>query len=222
MGSSTRIRGDQHTATEFEIRQIDGGARVWGVTVMAPPRDQATLEQGNFEGPRAGRLGLEHGTSYAIRARHRDSSGDPVSEWSAWSAPTVTQTIPQDEAVPRPMRVRDIQPNGLRWETPDGATVALGTGNSLLITGSTSQLHEITGDLGDYHRARLCARRALRERVSEVQLGGGGAGSPGVDPLLRGRDGRAADGVAAMDAAGSGPRADWRADSWGCLLLRAG
>ena len=137
--------GDQHTATEFEIRRIDGSVRVWGVTTTAAPLDQATLEQGNFEGPRAGQLGLEHGTPYAIRARHRDSSGDPVSEWSAWSVPTVTQTIPQDQALPRPMRVRDIQPSGLRWETADGAHVALGAGNALLITGSISQLHEITG-----------------------------------------------------------------------------
>ena len=68
-----------------------------------------------------------------------------MSEWSAWSVPTVTQTIPQDQALPRPMRVRDIQPSGLRWETADGAHVALGAGNALLITGSISQLHEITG-----------------------------------------------------------------------------
>ena len=136
---------DQHSATEFEIRQIHEGVRVWGVTVMAAPLDQATLELGNFEGRLAGRMGLAHDTAYAIRARHRDSSGDPVSEWSAWSAPTVTHTVPQDEATPRPMRLRDIQPHGLRWETPDGAPVALGAGNSLLITGSFSRLHEIVG-----------------------------------------------------------------------------
>ena len=137
--------GDRHTATEFEIRQLEGYARVWGTTVTTAPRDQATLEQGAFEGPRAGRMGLEHQTVYAIRARHRDSSGDPDSEWSAWSAPTVARTVEQGVVAPRPMRVRDIQSHSLRWEAADGAPVALGAGNALLVTGSVSHMHEITG-----------------------------------------------------------------------------
>ena len=137
--------GGQQTATGFEIRQLEQYARVWGTTVTTAPLDQTTLEQGVFEGPLAGRLSLEHQTVYAIRARHRDSSGDAVSEWSAWSAPTVAWTVEQGVVAPRPMRVRDIQSHSLRWEAADGAPVALGAGNALLVTGSVSHMHEITG-----------------------------------------------------------------------------
>ena len=136
---------DGHTATQFEIRRLDRYTRVWLATLTAEPLDQATLERGGFVGPLAGRMGLRHGTVYAIRARHRDASGDPLSEWSDWSHNALFRTVPHDGAFPRPMRVRDIQPQGLRWETADGAPVALGEGNTLLITGAVSQLHEITG-----------------------------------------------------------------------------
>ena len=77
--------GDWHTASEFEIREFHSGVRVWSSTVTSWVRDQTVLEQGVFEGPLAQRMGLEHKTVYAIRARHRDSSRDPLSEWSAWS-----------------------------------------------------------------------------------------------------------------------------------------
>ena len=137
--------GDRHTATEFEIRQPSEYRRVWAATITEQPLDQATLERGAFTGPLAGRMGLKHDSSYVIRARHRDASGDPLSEWSAWSAPLLFRTIPQAGAFPRPMRLRDIQPHGLRWEMDDGAPVALGAGNALLITGVASELYEITG-----------------------------------------------------------------------------
>ena len=136
---------DRHTATEFEIRRLDRYTPVWVATVTSEPLDQATLERGAFVGPLAGRMGLKHATVYVARARHRDASGDPLSEWSAWSAPTQFRTIPQDGAYPRPMRVRDIQPHGLRWETADGAPVALGAGSALLITGVARELQQITG-----------------------------------------------------------------------------
>ena len=117
-GFSDADPDDGHTATEFEIRRLDRYTRVWVAMVTAGPLDQATLERGAFVGPLAGRMGLRHGTVYAMRARHRDASGDPLSEWSAWSAATLFRTVPHDGPFPRPMRVRDIQPNGLRWRRP--------------------------------------------------------------------------------------------------------
>ena len=69
---------DRHTATEFEIRDFRSGVRVWSSLVRTWLRDQTVLERGVFEGPLAGRMGLEHKTVYAIRARHRDSSLDPA------------------------------------------------------------------------------------------------------------------------------------------------
>ncbi len=72
--------GDRHTATEFGIWELHRHTRVWTAIVTTGPLDQATLERGVFQGPLAGRMGLRHKTAYAIRARHRDSSGDPLSE----------------------------------------------------------------------------------------------------------------------------------------------
>ena len=137
--------GDRHTATEFEIRQMIGYRRVWVATITSGPLDQTTLERGAFVGPLAGRVGLEHGIVYAIRARHRDASGDPLSEWSAWSPAVLFRTIPQGGAFPRPLRLRDIQPQSLRWDTADGGPVILGAGNALLITGVGTELHEVRG-----------------------------------------------------------------------------
>ena len=136
---------DRHTATEFGIWELRGLTRVWTAMVTADPLDQATLERGVFEGPLAGRMGLNHKTTYAIRARQRDSSGDPRSEWSAWSDLWMVVTAEEGNPIAKPLRLRDIQPHSLRWETADGAPVALGAGNSLVITGGASELHEITG-----------------------------------------------------------------------------
>ena len=136
---------DRHTATEFEIRDFRSGVRVWSSLVRTWLRDQTVLERGVFEGPLAGRMGLEHKTVYAIRARHRDSSLDPPSEWSAWSAPRVILTAQQGLPNPNPMRLRDIQQYTLHWEAEDGTPVILQPGSSLVITGSVSPLHEITG-----------------------------------------------------------------------------
>ena len=136
---------DRHTATEFEIREFQTGVRVWSSLVRSWIRDQTVLERGVFEGPLAGRVGLEHKTVYAIRARHRDSSLDPLSEWSAWSTPRVILTAQQGLRSPNPMRLRDVQRYSLRWQADDGTPVVLQPGSSLLITGSVTPHYEITG-----------------------------------------------------------------------------
>ncbi len=139
--------GDWHTASEFEIREFHSGVRVWSSTVTSWVRDQTVLEQGVFEGPLAQRMGLEHKTVYGIRARHRDSSRDPLSEWSAWSVPHVVLTAQQGALNPNPMRLRNIRYGTLQWEAEDGTPVVLQPGSSLLITGSVSPLYEITGGI---------------------------------------------------------------------------
>ena len=136
---------DRRTATEFEIRELQGGALVWSSFVPSWQPDHAVLERGEFQGPLAGRMGLEHKTVYAIRARHRDSSLDPQSEWSAWSAPRVVLTAQQGLPNPNPMRLRDVRRYSLRWTADDGSPVVLQPGSSLLITGSLSPLYEIKG-----------------------------------------------------------------------------
>jgi glucose/arabinose dehydrogenase/mono/diheme cytochrome c family protein len=149
---------DRRTATEFEIRELQSGRRVWSSFVPSWQPDQAVLERGVFQGPLAGRLGLEHKTVYAIRARHRDSSLDPLSEWSAWSAPRIVLTAQQGVINPNPLRLRDIRRYSFRWTSDDGSPVVLQPDSSLLITGSVSPLSEITGGVientvRDFNRA---------------------------------------------------------------------
>ena len=140
---------DRRTATEFEIRELQSGALVWSSFVPSWQPDHAVLERGVFQGPLAGRMGLEHKTVYAIRARHRDSSLDPLSEWSAWSAPRVVLTAQQGLFHPNPMRLRDVRRYSFRWTADDGSPVVLQPESSLLITGSVIPLHEITGGVID-------------------------------------------------------------------------
>lgn len=136
---------DRHTATEFGIWELHHMTRVWTAMVTADPLDQATLERGVFQGPLAGRMGLDHKTIYAIRARHRDASGDPLSEWSTWSDLWMVPTAEPGEPIVKPMRVRDIQPHSLRWQADDGAPVALPEGATLRIASPVGDLLEITG-----------------------------------------------------------------------------
>lgn len=136
---------DWHTATEFEIREFQSGVRVWSSLVKSWPLDETVLEHGVFEGPLAGRMSLNHKTVYAVRARHRDSSGDSLSEWSPWSAPRVLLTAQQGLPTPNPMRLRDIQQGTLHWETDEGRPVILQAGSSLLITGPMSPHYLIIG-----------------------------------------------------------------------------
>ena len=153
---------DRHTATEFGIWELHRHTRVWTAFATTDPLDQATLERGIFEGPMAGRMGLKHNTTYAIRARHRDSSGDRLSEWSAWSDMWMVETAKHDRPIARPMRLRDIQAHSLRWQADDGRPVALTTGATLLITSPVGGLHEITGaatgiDVRDFEPAERYA-----------------------------------------------------------------
>lgn len=140
--------GDRHTATAFEIRDFTSDVRVWSATVTRPPLDQASLVTGSFEGPLAGRMGLKHRTIYAFRARHRDASSDPATEWSAWSRPVILFTAQQGLPTPLPMRLRDIQPNTFTWVDTIGDAVTLAPGNTVLITGGARHLHRIEGTAG--------------------------------------------------------------------------
>ena len=136
---------DRHLATEFEIWDAVRNVRVWSATAADPP-DQAALLTGTFDGRLRGRLGLEHKTVYKIRARQRDDSGDPATEWSVWSDWVFVLTAQQGLPSPKPMRVRDIRPNTFTWLADDGTSVVLPSGASVLLTGGRSDLQLIEGD----------------------------------------------------------------------------
>ncbi len=77
--------GDLHLCTDYEIWRTAPPERVWitacigGVTKL-----HAHLGDGAFENSHAGLSALQPGTQYQLRVRHRDDSGDSLTEWSAW------------------------------------------------------------------------------------------------------------------------------------------
>ena len=139
---------DSHVSTEFEIWDAVQNLRVWNA-LATDPADQASLLTGAFQGPLTGRFGLYNKTVYKVRARHRDSSGDPATEWSDWSPWKVFLTAQQGWYRPRPMRLRDIRPGSLGWFAANGDPVTLAPDNSVLLTGGHSSLLLIEGAESD-------------------------------------------------------------------------
>ncbi len=146
--------GANHLCSDWEIYKIGGGAggadaRVWSATCVSigSLKVHIHLGDGVFEGIYAGRTILEYDTSFYYRVRHRDDSGDPVSEYSYWatrhfrSAPP-TQIFPyeEDDLVTSPVPVWQV--DGVGAEVlPAGASMILGSvaGDLLLrIDGSAS------------------------------------------------------------------------------------
>ena len=92
--------GDTHVCTDWEIWTLTPLARVWSTACIGGVEKLHThVGDGVFEGSHAGRTELFASTSYKLRVRHRDSSADPLTEWSAWSERTfvtggITQVFP--------------------------------------------------------------------------------------------------------------------------------
>ncbi len=124
--------GDRPTATQFEIRDAAANTTVWRAALEGAGA-RADLGSGQFVGPLAGRLGLDMGRTYTFRARVKDASGDPRTEWSAWSEP-VTRLAARPASGERPssypLRLAGLQPETFRWTGPDGQPIQLRAGAS--------------------------------------------------------------------------------------------
>jgi glucose/arabinose dehydrogenase len=77
--------GDTHVCTDWEIRLASTSERVWSSPCNSVEIVHIHLGDGAFEGSHAGRTDLLFSTNYQLRARHKDSSGDPATEWSGWA-----------------------------------------------------------------------------------------------------------------------------------------
>ena len=75
-------QGDGHRCTDWEIRLAATAALVWQSPCNAVELTHVHLGDGAFVSPFAA---LSYDTDYILRARHRDSSGDPATEWSGWA-----------------------------------------------------------------------------------------------------------------------------------------
>jgi glucose/arabinose dehydrogenase len=77
--------GDQHLCSDFEIWQLAPPERVWYTSCIGGVTKLHThLGDGLFENSHSGLTELKAGTQYRVRARHRDDSSDPLTEWSPW------------------------------------------------------------------------------------------------------------------------------------------
>ncbi len=78
--------GDTHLCSDWEIWTITPSQRVWAAPcVTGPEKLHCHLGDGVFEGSHAGRTSLLQATNYRLRARHRDSSGVALTEWSPYA-----------------------------------------------------------------------------------------------------------------------------------------
>lgn len=78
--------GDGHLCTDWEIWTITPSQRVWiTACIGGVERLHTHLGDGVFENSHAGRNSLVPDTDFRLRVRHRDDSGHPPSEWSAWA-----------------------------------------------------------------------------------------------------------------------------------------
>ncbi|MCG3128542.1 MAG: hypothetical protein CHACPFDD_03431 [Phycisphaerae bacterium] len=123
--------GDGHLCTDWEIWTITPAERVWVTSCIGGvERLHTHLGDGVFENSHAGRSSLVPQTDFRLRVRHRDDSGHPPSEWSAWAqrlfttgaASTVFPLEIDDVASTPPPALRDTF--GLTLELPGGADPA--------------------------------------------------------------------------------------------------
>ena len=141
--------GEVHAATDWEIWQVSPSERVWaalGVTGLEAIH--AHLGDGSFEGTLAGAGALLENTAYRLRVRHKDSSGDPASEWSPWSERSFQTGAAQewfaleieDVAVAPAPRWLDAA-SGAPMDLPGGATPP----RMILETAQGALLYEVQG-----------------------------------------------------------------------------
>lgn len=78
--------GQVHVCSDFEIWAVTPSERVWITSCIGGIEKVHThLGDGIFEGSHAGRHELFYDTDYRLRIRHKDSSGNPATEWSSFS-----------------------------------------------------------------------------------------------------------------------------------------
>ncbi|MDQ6631794.1 MAG: PQQ-dependent sugar dehydrogenase, partial [Verrucomicrobiota bacterium] len=87
--------GDTHLCSDWEIWTVFPSERVWVTSCIGGIEKIHThLGDGSFENSLAGRRELFFDTNYRMRVRHKDSSGDPATEWSAWAERGFRTTSP--------------------------------------------------------------------------------------------------------------------------------
>jgi PKD repeat protein/glucose/arabinose dehydrogenase len=177
--------GDTHLCTDWEIWTSPSppalGERVWfSACIGGVERLHTHLGDGAFIGSHAGRNDLISGWTFVLRVRHRDSSGDPATEWSPWSV-RVFETGPASQIFP--LEGDDVadQPAPTWLAAVGEAPVILpaaATAPSLRLEHATGALllefHSEDGiDNHIVNPAGLSSHAPLRLRISAGSLAGG-------------------------------------------------
>ncbi|MFT3683637.1 MAG: PQQ-dependent sugar dehydrogenase [Phycisphaerales bacterium] len=192
--------GDTHLCTDWEIWQVSPLQRVWVTSCIGGvERVHTHLGDGVFENALADQHSLTALTQYRLRVRHRDSSGDPATEWSAWSerdfstgAPTVVFPLEIDD-------VKDLPAPA--WTDATGAAIILPIGSSftlqasdgdemLMFTGLDGASNQLTNPPAhaDHHSVRIVATASggtltVPESTLSFTDGGGTARTVYLPPL---------------------------------------
>lgn len=123
--------GDEHRCTDWEIRDVD--ELVWSAPCAEGPlATHIHLGDGVFSGSHTDASELRAESRFELRVRHRDDSGDPAMEWSAWTSRHFQTVVPTPVA---PMRLREVlTEHAPRWRSgaedmvpPPGAILELQT-----------------------------------------------------------------------------------------------
>lgn len=78
--------GDMHLCTTWEIWTVVPAELVWAANCIGGlERVHTHLGDGIFTGSHVGRKELMFDRDYSLQVRHRDSSGQPGTEWSPWA-----------------------------------------------------------------------------------------------------------------------------------------
>ena len=118
---------DTHVCSDWEIWTVSPSERVWVSSCIGGLNAVHThLGDGTFENSHTGRTELMSETDYRLLVRHRDSSGDPATEWSPWAerffrtgATSVTYPLELDDIASTPVP---------QWKDENGRTIILPPG----------------------------------------------------------------------------------------------
>lgn len=134
--------GDVHLSSTWEIWRISPSELIWAaVDVTGPEKVHAHLGDGIFMGSHGGSTQLFDNTDYRLRVRHRDSSGDPATEWSGYAERTFRTGVASQIS---PLLLDDIADvPTVQWVDSNQAPYELPTGivnPSLRVEGANGQL----------------------------------------------------------------------------------
>jgi glucose/arabinose dehydrogenase len=80
------LDGDTHVCSDWEIWDAGTGQQAWrALCKTGTLKVHIHLGDGEFVNSYVGMQNLVPNTNYYLRVRHKDSSGDPTTEWSMWA-----------------------------------------------------------------------------------------------------------------------------------------